>query len=237
MTTRVSAVIPAAGRGERLASPADAHTDATPKALRLVGGRSLLRHALDGLAGAVDEVVVAAPVAWLPDVQSVCAGAEVPVTAVPGGASRQHSVALALAQVDAGAAYVLVHDAARPLVPPEVIARVVEALHTGAGAVVPAVAVSDSLRSVSASGGSAPLDRTTVCAVQTPQGFNRQLLDRAHAHVGNNDANDATDATDDATLVERLGEEVTLVEGDPLAFKVTSRVDLTLAEALVAGQR
>jgi 2-C-methyl-D-erythritol 4-phosphate cytidylyltransferase len=105
---------------------------------------------------------------------------------------------------------------------------VLAALEAGATCVVPVIPVSDSLRGVAPGGTNAPLDRAGVRLVQTPQGFTLEALRRGHAGA-------RTDgATDDATLVEATGESVTLVDGDPLAFKITTPLDLLLAEAVLA---
>ncbi len=223
---RVAAVIPAAGQGLRLNDTAD-ETPPLPKALRLLGDRPLLRWAADGLAAAVDDLVVAAPESLLTEVRTALAGLTVPYRVVAGGRTRQQSVQYAVAAVDPETTHVLVHDAARPLVPTDVVDRVVDALVGGADAVVPAVAVPDSLRMVTATGTSQVVDRTTVRAVQTPQGFRIDVLREAHA------AATAADATDDASLVERLGVRVALVDGSEMAFKITKPMDLRLADALV----
>jgi 2-C-methyl-D-erythritol 4-phosphate cytidylyltransferase len=155
------------------------------------------------------------------------------LTVVAGGDSRQESVAAALAALPADVDAVLVHDAARAFVPPAVTARVVEALDAGAPAVVPALPVPDTVKRVSGARVLATVDRTSLRAVQTPQGFRRDVLERAHAHG-------TPGATDDAGLVESLGLPVTVVEGSAEAFKVTGPLDLLLAEALLrsrTGQR
>jgi 2-C-methyl-D-erythritol 4-phosphate cytidylyltransferase len=126
---------------------------------------------------------------------------------------------------------VLVHDAARVLTPPEMFTRVVAELRRGSDAVIPVLPVTDTIKSVDAEGAvTGTPDRATLRAVQTPQGFDVALLARANTDVG--------DATDDAGLVERLGERVDTVAGDPLAFKITTPLDLVLARALLtAGVR
>jgi 2-C-methyl-D-erythritol 4-phosphate cytidylyltransferase len=121
----------------------------------------------------------------------------------------------------------LVHDAARALTPPALIARVVAALRDGHPAVVPALPVADTIKAVDANGVViATPDRTGLRAAQTPQGFHTELLLRAY------DSSPA-DVTDDATLVENLGAQVFVVDGDPMAFKITTPWDLLLAEAVV----
>ena len=222
-----AAVVPAAGRGERLGPGA-------PKALRWVGGEPLLVHAVRGLwrSGAVDLVVVAAPPGAAAEVADLLGeavpGAETRV--VEGGDVREESVAAALAALDAETDVVLVHDAARAFTPPEVVRRVVQAVRDGAPAVVPVVAVTDTFKRVGDDDAvQATVDRTRLRAVQTPQGFRRDVLERAHRER-------AGAATDDAALVEALGERVTVVPGSDEAFKVTRPLDLVLAEALLRSR-
>jgi 2-C-methyl-D-erythritol 4-phosphate cytidylyltransferase len=219
-----AAIVPAAGRGERLGPGA-------PKALRDVAGAPLLVHAVRGLwdSGAVDAVVVAAPPDSVQQVDGVLRGA-VPglvLTVVPGGTHRQDSVRLALQALTPDVDAVLVHDAARAFVPAAVVRRVVAAVHGGADAVVPVLPVADTVKQVRDDLVSATVDRSDLRAVQTPQGFRREVLERAHA-AGR------SGATDDAALVESLGLPVTVVEGSDEAFKVTRPFDLVVAEALLA---
>ncbi len=223
MTAARAAIIPAAGLGTRLAGTGS--TPTYPKAVRLLAGRSLLRRSAEVLAPSVDLLVVATPTGRSDDVRRELSDLPCRVETVHGGSTRQQSVHRALRLVTSDIDHVLVHDAARPLVPAAVVDRVLEALTGGAVAVVPVLPVADTLRIVHDTG-SGPLDRATVRAVQTPQGFVRQALVDAHARA------QAGDATDDATLVERLGHRVVLVDGDPLGFKITTAVDLQLAEAL-----
>jgi 2-C-methyl-D-erythritol 4-phosphate cytidylyltransferase/2-C-methyl-D-erythritol 2,4-cyclodiphosphate synthase len=228
---RTAALVPAAGRGERLGPGA-------PKALRTIGGEPILLHAVRGLlaSGEVDLVVVAAPPTdeGLAEVARILAGLGA-VRIVPGGATRQQSVALALAAVpEPGYDVILVHDAARALTPPATIAAVVEAVRSGLPAVIPVLPVADTIKSAVPSEDPAgfptvgrTVDRGGLRAVQTPQGFRRDLLTRAHAAAGH-------DATDDAGLVESLGEPVSMIPGHVEAFKVTTPFDLLLAEAVLA---
>lgn len=219
---RVAAIVPAAGRGVRLGG-------GVPKALRSLGGRPLLVHAVEALRSAkhVDEIVVAAPVADVPAVAELLGPA---VRVVAGGAERVDSCRAALAAVDADVEVVLVHDAARPLTPSSLIDAVASAVLAGAPAVVPVVAVADTVREVDPSGRVVRTpDRSTLRAVQTPQGFSRAVLARAYAL-------DGVPVTDDAGLVEALGVEVSTVDGAEEAFKVTRPGDLVLAEALLAAR-
>jgi len=152
-------------------------------------------------------------------------------TVVAGGADRIRSVSLALAALTGNPEFVLVHDAARALTPPPLIVRVVDALRAGHGAVVPALPLHDTIKAVDANGVvlGTP-ERAGLRAVQTPQGFATDLLLRAYrAYQGAG----AVGFTDDASLVEHVGGRVQVVDGDPLAFKITTRLDLLLAEAIV----
>ena len=126
----------------------------------------------------------------------------------------------------------LVHDAARPLVPSEVVDRVVGAVRAGSRAVIPTLGVVDTVKEVDGDGVvRATLDRARLQAVQTPQGFAPDVLQRAHA------ASDGGDATDDAGMVERMGVIVQTVPGHEEAFKITRPLDLVLAEAILARRR
>lgn len=151
-------------------------------------------------------------------------------TVVVGGDTRSQSVQRGLRALPADVDVVLVHDAARAFVPAAVVARVLAAVEAGADAVVPVVAVADTVKQIDAGGAVvATLGRLALRQVQTPQGFRRTVLDAAYA---GDPATGAPAATDDATLVERLGGRVVVVDGDPLAFKVTGPLDLLLAEAV-----
>jgi 2-C-methyl-D-erythritol 4-phosphate cytidylyltransferase len=229
-----AAIIPAAGRGVRLGPGA-------PKALRPLGGAPLLVHSVRALARAVevDIVVVAAPVEQVAAVQRLLADhlLETDIVVVAGADTRQQSVAQALRALSPDVEVVLVHDAARPLVPADLIDRVIAAVREGAAAVVPVLLISDTLKEVEPVGATArvvrTLDRTWVRAVQTPQGFRRSVLAQAHEAAGV----DAVELTDDAGLVERIGVEVRVVQGAEEAFKVTRPFDLVLAEAVLARHR
>lgn len=166
------------------------------------------------LASVCDLVVVAAPAGF--DVH----GALV----VAGGETRTQSVRRALAAVPDDVEHVLVHDAARPFTPVAVVRRVLDALRAGDEAVVPVLPVSDTVKSVDDEGYVVrTYDRAALRAVQTPQGFTREVLVRAYQS--------GHEATDDAALVEALGVRVRTVDGDPEAAKITSPADLVAAEA------
>jgi 2-C-methyl-D-erythritol 4-phosphate cytidylyltransferase len=195
----------------------------------------LLGHALRGVlsCATVVQVVLVVPdthreqAAAVTD--GVCRelGSVTPVTVVPGGVERGDSVAAGLRVLGDEVDIVLVHDAARCLTPVAVFDRVVAAVAAGAVAVVPGTAVVDTIKQVDADGFVVGTpERSALRAVQTPQGFRRDVLERAHAV--------SSDATDDAGLVERLGERVLVVEGDPRALKVTTPSDLEAAARLLA---
>lgn len=216
---RVVAIVPAAGSGERLAA-------GVPKAFVELNGRTLVERAIDGLlqSGVVDVVVVAVPPDRTDEAKLVIGSTAV---VVAGGVDRTESVRLAL--VAAGdAEFVLVHDAARPLTPPSLITRVVESLRSGHTAVVPTLPLVDTVKAVDANGVvlGTP-ERAGLRAVQTPQGFATATLLRAYGRTG------GAPVTDDASMVENMGGQVQTVDGDPLAFKITTKQDLVLARALV----
>jgi 2-C-methyl-D-erythritol 4-phosphate cytidylyltransferase len=232
----VIAVVPAAGSGERLAA-------GIPKAFCEIDQRTLLERAVAGLleSAVVDHVVVAVPGDRIDHANRVLAehvGAR-RATIVTGGSDRTESVSLALGALPAAMVpeFVLVHDAARALTPPALIVRVVDALRAGHSAVVPALPLHDTIKAVDANGAvlGTP-ERAGLRAVQTPQGFATDLLLRAYrAHQVHRGATPLSGSgfTDDASLVEHVGGQVQVVDGDPLAFKITTQLDLLLAEAVV----
>jgi 2-C-methyl-D-erythritol 4-phosphate cytidylyltransferase len=194
-----------------------------------VAGRPLIAWTLGALGAAhcVDAVCVVATEERWDSVRDAAAAAGLSdVRLVEGGDHRQDSVRAGLAAV-AGADVVLVHDAARPLCPPDVFHRVLDAAREH-GAVTAAVPVVDSIKQVDAGGRvMASLDRTQLVAVQTPQGFHAALLARAHRRALADDVR----ADDDCALVERLGVEVRTVMGDPANIKVTRPIDLDAVRA------
>ena len=232
---RTAAIVPAAGRGERLGP-------GVPKALRLLGGAPLLVHAVRSLARAraVDLVVVAAPEADVAAVERLLAdfewGADVLVTA--GGEHRHESVARALANLPADVDVVLVHDAARPLAPPELAEAVAATVRARADACVPVVPLADTVKEIDADDTVVrTLERALLRAVQTPQGFRRPALAKAHAWAASASPEELATITDDAGMIERLGGCVVAIPGAEEAFKVTRPLDLLLAEALLARRR
>lgn len=226
------AVLTAAGSGSRLGCE-------VPKALVELSGRPLVWWAARGLrAGGVGTIVVTAPAASLDDFHAAIADIGGVEVVAGSDRSRQASVALGLAalgQRNEGDV-VLVHDAARPLTPAQVTARVIDAVRAGAGAVIPVLPVTDTLKSVDASGVvTGTPRRADMVAVQTPQGFRWDVLMRAHEAGASLGADEAVAATDDAGLVEAIGAVVHTVAGDERSLKVTRPLDLSLAQ-LLAGQ-
>lgn len=223
MTT--ACILVAAGHGDRLGP-------GVPKALRLIGGEPMLVHATRAAvaSGVVDLVAVAAPPAEIDDVRDLLKSHARELVVVSGGATRAKSVAACLAELPPSVDMVLVHDAARCLTPPALFATVADTLRQGADAVVPVLPVADTVKQVDGHLVMATLDRSGLRAAQTPQGFSRAVLERAHATVDR-------DATDDAGMVERTGLAVRVVPGHEEAFKVTRPLDLLLAEVVLARRR
>ncbi|MHA6524021.1 2-C-methyl-D-erythritol 4-phosphate cytidylyltransferase [Tessaracoccus sp. G1721] len=223
----VVAVVVAAGSGSRLGA-------ALPKALVELDGVPLVRRAVDALAdGGVTQVVVTIPDGMAEPFGRALEGAALPVTCVVGGATRQDSVRIGLAALDApDHAVALVHDAARALVPPGVVRAVAVAVAEGAEVVIPVVPVVDSIRRVEQHG-SHVVDRADLRAVQTPQAARLDALRAAHARV----AAEGIEVTDDAAACEHAGLRVTLVAGHRDSLKVTEPIDLVLARAVLAERR
>lgn len=220
----VGVVIVAAGSGSRLGAD-------RPKAFVTVGGATLLEHSLDTvLAAGADCVAVVVPedlvdeATEIADLVCGCGCAE--ITVVPGGAERTDSVRAGLAAIDPGCDILLVHDAARCLTPAAVFERVIAAVASGAAGAVPGIPVVDTVKTIDARGViTGTPDRSLLRAIQTPQGFAAGVLREAYRSGVN--------ATDDAALVELLGHDVVVVDGDALAFKVTAPEDLERAERVV----
>lgn len=215
------AVLVAAGRGERLGGD-------RPKAFAPLRGRPLLAESLERLEASewVDAIVVVAPEGW--DEPSILVAEELgcgKVTAtVTGGPSRAESVRLGVAEADGDAVAVVVHDAARPLLPEEVLERVLKALGSGWDGAVPALPVSDTIKRVRGEQVVETLPREELVAVQTPQAFSADVLRAALQ-------GDISAASDCASLVEACGGRVTVVPGDHRLRKVTTPEDLALVES------
>lgn len=222
-------VVVAAGAGTRLGAD-------RPKAFVELAGVTLLHHAVRGvLASGPDEVVIVVPEGRVAEAQRairpLVGSARTTTTVVSGGAERTDSVAAGLAALSPAVDVVLVHDAARCLTPVEVFERVLAALALGAKGAIPGVPVVDTIKVVDARGMITDTpQRSSLRAVQTPQGFDREVLAAAHA-------SGYSAATDDATLVEVLGHGVVVVEGDERALKITTPEDLSRAERLLGSIR
>jgi 2-C-methyl-D-erythritol 4-phosphate cytidylyltransferase len=222
----VWAVLAAAGRGERLGSD-------RPKAFARLRGRPLLAESLERLENTdwIDRIVIAAPPDW--EEPSILVAEEIVArkvhSVVTGGATRSESVRLALDEVPEDAAVVLVHDAARPLLPEEVVERVLAPLSEGWDAVVPALPLADTVKRVDADRVVETVPRDDLVSVQTPQAFLADTLRRA---IGG----EVSSATDCSSLVEAQGGRVKWVEGDPRLLKVTDADDLALVESWAAQE-
>lgn len=208
---RTDALIPAAGKGERLGLG--------PKAFVEVAGITLVERAVTAFHGVVDEILVA--------VTAGCATRAAHVlgdraNVVEGGATRQETVRLLLEASDAE--LVLIHDAARPFLAADVISRV-RAATLEDGAATASLDVADTL--VARDSGEV-VDRSALAAIQTPQGFRRSWILAAHHEAGRR----GFTSTDDAGLARWMGRSVTLVEGSPWLMKVTTCRDLAVAKAL-----
>jgi 2-C-methyl-D-erythritol 4-phosphate cytidylyltransferase len=218
------AVVVAAGRGERLGVD-------RPKAFAKLGGRVLLAESLERLDGSdwIDAIVVVAPEGW--EEPAILLAEELSAgkvsASVAGGATRVESVRAGMAEVPDDALVVLVHDAARPFLPEEVLARVLAPLGEGWDGSVPALPVADTLKRAGENGTVVEtVDRSGLFAVQTPQAFLAPVLRSALGAGG-------TTATDCAALVEERGGRIRLVEGDRRLLKITTQSDLAFVEGLL----
>jgi 2-C-methyl-D-erythritol 4-phosphate cytidylyltransferase len=222
------AIVVAAGSGERLGAD-------RPKAFVKFGDRTLVAASLETFEDhdGIDGIVVAVPEGFETEMSLIAddLGAGKIAAAVAGGASRAESVANALSCLPESAHFVLVHDAARPLADEPLIDRVMQGLAEGADGVVPALAVTDTVKRLGPDGSVAEtFDRSTLRAVQTPQGFPVERLRAAIERAGER----LPAATDCASLVEAAGGRVICVEGDPRNLKVTTAEDLQRALELGA---
>jgi len=222
---RVAIIVVAAGSGTRLDAGG-------PKAFVGIDEHTMLRHALRGVFSAASaQVVIVAPSGRegeaLTDAAEASAERHDMVTVVTGGVTRQASVAAGLAAVWPAVEIVLVHDAARALTPGSVFDRVVDAIDRTGWGVIPVLPVIDTIKRVDGARVTGVVDRSELAAAQTPQGFRRDVLETSYAVA-------TTEYTDDAALVAAAGHQIASVEGDPLAFKITTPADLERARTLVA---
>jgi 2-C-methyl-D-erythritol 4-phosphate cytidylyltransferase / 2-C-methyl-D-erythritol 2,4-cyclodiphosphate synthase len=229
----VTAIIAAGGRGQRFGG-------ALPKQFLVLGGRSILERsvALFLTHAAIDEVVVALPAELLADPPPFLRSAQKPLHLVAGGARRQDSVVSAFKAASDRSDVIVVHDAARPLATSDLVSRTIAAA-AESGAALAALAASDTVKRgarTPADAGSddllvaETLPRESIFLAQTPQAFRRSVLRDALALAGT-----LVDVTDEATLVERAGGPVRLVEGEVTNIKITTPGDLQIAETIVRG--
>lgn len=222
----VGAVLVAAGKGERLGVD-------RPKAFANLGGRPLLAESLERLEASewVEHMVIVAPRGW--EEPAVLLAEELTagkvVACVPGGRTRAESVRAGVREVPDGASVILVHDAARPIVPPDLIERLLDALGEGWDGAVPALALTDTVKRARDDAVVETVDRSDLYAVQTPQAFIAGVLRRALDGP-------LEQATDCSGLVEAVGGRIRVVEGDTRLIKVTTPIDLALVEALLTDR-
>jgi 2-C-methyl-D-erythritol 4-phosphate cytidylyltransferase len=222
----VWAVLVAAGTGVRFGGT-------RPKAFAALAGRPLLAESLERLDASerVNGIILVAPPEW--EEPAILLAEELGVgklsACVPGGATRGESVRIGVAEVPLEAEAIVVHDAARPLVDEDVIARVLAPLAAGWDGAVPGLPVADTVKRVGEDGAVLEtVERRDLYAIQTPQGFRAAVFRRALAEV-------ADETTDCAGIVERAGGRVRVVEGDARLLKVTTPGDLRSVENLLAG--
>ena len=214
--SQCAAIIAAAGSGERFGAT-------LPKALITLGNRTLIEHAVAALAPIASEIVICAPAGYEKQIQELV-GAEIKV--VVGGATRSDSVRAGIAALSDTHKYVLVHDAARALATTDLAHRVLTALVQGESAVIPGLELIDTVKSIDAGGHvTATPERASLRRVQTPQGFDLEVLKKAHAS--------GAQATDDGALVEALGYKVLIINGEERALKITTPSDLATALSML----
>jgi len=221
----VSAIIAAGGRGVRFGGT-------LPKQFLLLGGRTILQRSVDAILSSdcITDLVVALPSDLVANVPDYLRDRAKPITIVEGGARRQDSVANAFEVVSARADVIVIHDAARPFVTADLIARTVDAA-VEHGAAIAALAATDTVKRADAGGLiQQTIPRTEIFLAQTPQAFRPSVLRDALARAGS-----AGDATDEAALAERAGHPVRLVEGDRRNLKITTTDDLMMAERMVGA--
>ncbi len=216
----VALVIPAAGSGSRFGGP-------VPKQYLPLAGRPVLAWTLEAFAGLVDEGLLAVDAAWEADAAALAAAAPFPCRVVRGGATRQASVAAALAAVAPAHDRVLVHDAVRPLVPRTCIEACIAALADHPAAVVAVPCAATVKRAGPGDLVVATVPRDDLWLAQTPQGLRRVEGLAAFAAAGD------LLCTDDAQVMERAGHAVALVRGDARNLKITTPDDFAVAEALL----
>ena len=214
--SQCAAIIAAAGSGERFGAT-------LPKALISLGNRTLIEHAVAALSPIASEIVICAPVGYEKQIQDLVGN---DITVVIGGTTRSDSVRAGIAALSGAHKYVLVHDAARALATTDLATRVLTSLEKGESAVIPGLELIDTVKSVDESGHvAATPDRASLRRVQTPQGFDLDVLKKAHAS--------GAQATDDGALVEVIGHKVFIIPGEERALKITTPADLATALSIL----
>ncbi len=224
-----STILVAAGSGSRLGV-------GEAKAFVKLHGCPMLHYSLATLAKlpSIAEVVIAIPTGMERKTRDEVAkaGLEVPVKITPGGIERQDSVRAALALASAEAEVIIIHDAARPFADATLFTRCLE-VAAARGAAIAAIPVSDTLKRVAEGIIHATVKRAGLYQAQTPQAFQRRLLIAAHDRA----TRERVIATDDADLVEQIGGTVEIVEASALNMKITTKMDLMIAEAIAASTK
>jgi 2-C-methyl-D-erythritol 4-phosphate cytidylyltransferase/2-C-methyl-D-erythritol 2,4-cyclodiphosphate synthase len=212
MINKTAAIIAAAGMGNRLGAN-------LPKSLVKLLDKTLVEHAVDNLSPVCQLIIVTAPKGYEAQYSQILGDQ---VSVITGGVLRSDSIRLAISKIPANYEYVLVHDAARALASTTLASSVLNQLIQGEQAVIPALDVVDTIKEVDNNGYVRnTLNRASLKAIQTPQGFSRSVLERAHLA--------SEDATDDAALVEALGIAVKVVAGEDRALKITTPSDIASA--------
>ena len=226
----ISVIIPAAGQGKRFGAGKN-------KAVVLLAGKSILERTVEAFSDIPDigeRIIVVAPdeVAEITEQAKSFPKSET-IKVVAGGAERQYSIENALSSVDSGAEIVLVHDGARPLISRDVIHKLIMEVRESSAAIV-AVPVKDTIKKVDANGFVVDTPRRSeLWAIQTPQGFSRDLIINAYKRA----REDNFLGTDDASLVERMGVSVKIVQGEYENIKITTPEDLPIANLFLERRK
>ena len=216
----VAVIIPAAGSGSRLGG--------LPKQMRRLGDNPMLLHTAQVFDQhpSVSTLVVVGPSKNLDAIKKILTSLKKPCEVVPGGTTRQKSVEAGLRAVHKSTGIVLIHDAARPFISAQIVTKVIEATkNTGAAAV--AIPVTDTVRYAEDGCFARTISRDGLYAMQTPQGFQYDLLQKAFRQAGG-----ISDATDDVALMEHIGQSVQIIEGDRSNIKITTPSDWEWAQQM-----
>lgn len=218
-------IIVAGGAGTRMGS-------STPKQFMMLKGRPVLAWPIINFRKAFPDadIVVAIPAEHMEAWAEMCLKHKIPAHKIcEGGETRFESVKRALAELDEECKYIAVHDGVRPLASEGLMKHVFDTAHKH-GTAIPALQVTDSIRCLTENS-SYPVDRTTLRAVQTPQAFRTDILKAGYERAADNNF------TDDATVVESIGYNIMLCDGERRNIKITTPVDLTITEAILENDR